>query len=326
MIEQPAGDRWRPYLNALGTVFALILLLILFRSQGWDEIIAALRSIPFWRLSLGLLVTFISRMAVTARWHTLLMSSDLQISFWQTTKITFAGLFASQFLPTTVGGDVVRLAGILRLGKDRAVSLASLVVDRLVGMAGMAMAAILLVGYLPDIFRDLFAFLPDQRLVSSLLIGFGVSGQVDSLFLKVRKKVQGGLRKLGQALIIWWRKPLPLLVALLFTWIHMVCIFASIWILLPALDEQIPFGLIAGLWSLTYFITLLPISLNGLGVQELSFTFLFTHFGGIDPSNSLTIALLLRVFLLFSSLPGVLFIPEMMTGWFRTRSVREKHD
>jgi len=42
-------------------------------------------------------------------------------------------------LPTTIGGDVLRLAGAVRLGLSTSLAAASLVVDRLVGMTGMVL-------------------------------------------------------------------------------------------------------------------------------------------------------------------------------------------
>ncbi|MCK7481603.1 MAG: flippase-like domain-containing protein [Candidatus Moduliflexus flocculans] len=57
--------------------------------------------------------------------------------FKDSASLTFTGLFASNFLPTTIGGDVVRLAGAMQMGFDRAVCLASIAADRLIGMAGM---------------------------------------------------------------------------------------------------------------------------------------------------------------------------------------------
>jgi len=63
----------------------------------------------------------------------------LQISLAETLRLTFAGLFANNFLPSTVGGDVVRLAGAMQARYDSAISAASLVIDRLVGMAGMTL-------------------------------------------------------------------------------------------------------------------------------------------------------------------------------------------
>lgn len=74
------------------------------------------------------------------------------------------------------------------------------------------------------------------------------------------------------------------------------------------------FWRIAGLWALTYFVTLLPISVNGLGVQELSMTFFFTTFGGITTASGLTIALFMRILPMFASLPGAVFIPGMLAG------------
>ena len=57
------------------------------------------------------------------------------------------------------------------------------------------------------------------------------------------------------------------------------------------------FWLITGLWSLAYFVTLIPISINGLGVQELSLTFLFSTVAGLSTPVSLTIAVLIPRFL-----------------------------
>jgi len=70
------------------------------------------------------------------------------------------------------------------------------------------------------------------------------------------------------------------------------------------MGESMPFGQIAGLWSLTYFITLLPISINGLGLQEVTITNLFSVVGGLQPSTSISLAILLRVAWMIGSLPG----------------------
>ena len=64
---------------------------------------------------------------VITRWYILLQSGgNVRISFSDALALTFTGLFSNNFLPTTIGGDVVRLAGAMQMGYDRAVSLASL--------------------------------------------------------------------------------------------------------------------------------------------------------------------------------------------------------
>jgi len=80
------------------------------------------------------------------------------------------------------------------------------------------------------------------------------------------------------------------------------------------MGEEVSLWLIAGLWSATYFITLLPISINGMGVQELSMAFFFSSIAGISPSSALTLALLMRVIQMLASLPGVLSLPDIIAG------------
>ena len=86
---------------------------------------------------------------------------------------------------------------------------------------------------------------------------------------------------------IWLRKPGFLLAALACTWIHMLCLFGSIYIFVDDLGTHVSFWLIAGLWSITYFITLIPISINGYGLQELSMTLIFSNLGRAPVSAGL---------------------------------------
>ncbi len=294
------GRRARfPVLRLGGTMLAIALLVYLLARQGWDEILAAARQISLWELVLALCLTLVSRFAVAGRWHVLLRSAGIKISPRQTIEINFAGLFASNFLPTTIGGDVIRLAGVMRLNFDRAICVASLVVDRLVGMAGMAMAVPF---GLPSLLGGSAAGLS----WTALPLRGGWKG--------LREKSQRLLQRFLQALSLWLSQPRALFGALAFSWLHMACVFTSVWLLLGGMGQSISFWLIAGLWSFTYFVTLLPISINGLGVQELIMAFLFTRYGGISQASGLTLALLMRVLPMFASLPGALFIPGMLAG------------
>ncbi len=92
-----------------------------------------------------------------------------KISFRQSLRITFAGLFASNFLPTTIGGDVVRLAGAIQYELDAATSTASLVVDRLVGMAGMAMMVPFSLPSLMSYREASFQGMPDHIAMTAML-------------------------------------------------------------------------------------------------------------------------------------------------------------
>jgi uncharacterized membrane protein YbhN (UPF0104 family) len=295
---------WATSLRWLGTLLAVALLIWLVTKEGWGDILVAFQQAALWRLGLVVLLTLISRLAVAGRWHALLRGAGVQTTYIQTARITFAGLFASNFLPTTIGGDVVRLGGAIRMGYDRAIVLASLVVDRLVGMTGMALAAPLALLGIPAsaFYQGMMSALPGLVLAGAW--------HNHPWILKLRT----ALRSLSEALARWIRRPMSLLSALFFTFIHMLCTFSSVALFLAGMNQAVSFWLIGGLWSVGYFITLLPISVNGMGTQELAITFLYTRYAGISTDSALALALLMRVMPMLASLPGVLFVPEIIAG------------
>ena len=302
--SRKASSQTGTLLRIAGTVLTLALLLYLLSQQGWQEIVQAFQQIALWRLFLALALMLVSRLAVAARWHILLRSASLKINFFQSLRITFAGLFATNFLPTTIGGDLVRLAGVIQLKLDAAICTASLVVDRLVGMAGMAMVVPF----------GIPSFLAAHQAQTWL-----TGGQVQKTTLPLvtlGHSVWGRIRTLTnrivEALSLWLKNPRALLVSLLFSWVHMVCVFGILWLLLAGLGENISFWITAGLYSLVYFVTLLPVSINGYGLQEVSMTFVFSSFGGASIHHGLTVALLFRTLMMIASLPGALFVPTMV--------------
>jgi len=121
------------------------------------------------------------------------------------------------------------------------------------------------------------------------------------------RKVLGNLR-------FWSRHPLILLKALGFTLVHQAAIYLIIRVLINGMGETLSMGQIAGIWSLTYFISLLPVSINGLGLQEVTITNLYTLLGGLSPAASISLALILRLVWLIGSLPGAFFIGEVLAG------------
>ncbi|NOH00780.1 MAG: flippase-like domain-containing protein [Chloroflexi bacterium] len=126
--------------RGLGSLLALALLLILIQEEGDGQLFSALRRVSIVYLLLGLLALLVSRTFAATRWYVLLRSAGVKIPFLRAIMLMFTGNFSSNFLPTTIGGDVVRLGGAMQLGYDRAICLASLVADRLIGMAGMMVA------------------------------------------------------------------------------------------------------------------------------------------------------------------------------------------
>jgi uncharacterized membrane protein YbhN (UPF0104 family) len=120
--------------------------------------------------------------------------------------------------------------------------------------------------------------------------------------------------RLLEALSLWLKQPRALLEALAFSWVHMLSIFSIMTILFNSLGDDVTIRQVGGLYSIVYFITLLPISINGYGLQEISMTFVFSELAGTSLANALTVALIFRTLMMLASLPGAAFLPGFMPG------------
>ena len=178
------------------------------------------------------------------------------------------------------------------MGFDRAVCLASIAADRLIGMLGMTMT------------------LPIGIVHSWSLLSADPASLLTVVWFQ---RPLAFLKRTFSTFAIWLKQPAALFGALAFTWIHMLCLFGSIYIFVDGLGSYTSFWMVAGLWSLTYFITLVPISINGYGLQELSFTFFMSNVAGLTPAVSLSVAVLIRAYFIISSLPGAFFLPSMLS-------------
>lgn len=289
-------------IRVLGSILALALLIVLLEEEGDGKLFSALRRVSIGYFLAAVVALSISRLFAAARWHILLKSAGVEIPFLRSIMLTFTGNFSSNFLPTTIGGDVARLAGAMQLGYDRAVCVASLVADRLIGLAGMSLALPL-------------------GLIPVLSLGNGVSQSIalSALF----QKGMDFAKRTFESFSIWLKKPLALSGSMLATFGNMVFIYLAVYLLLLGIDHHVSYWLVAGLYTLTYFVTLVPISINGLGVQELSMTFLLTQLGGLSPSESATVALLTRLLFIITSLPGAFFLPSILAAMNEKKSQPE---
>lgn len=314
MEENPLAGSENKKMTAvrwIGTLLSVGIMIWLLAKVGWREALESFIQIPWWVFALFIVLGLVSRFSTFGRWNSLISSSAEKMDPRDCLKLTFAGLFASNVLPTTIGGDVLRLAGSVRMGLSASLAAASLMVDRLVGMTGMVLA-------LPFALRFLPVFRQNQTAGVQALAAAGFFGRLKTWLLK-------NLNSAWQSVRMWINKPSSLLKALGFTLVHQACIYLIIKLFINAMGEDMPILTIAGIWSLTYFITLLPISINGLGLQEVTVTNLFSTMGGISVQTSIALAILLRILWMLVSLPGAFFVGDILAGRRNSEGMRKEN-
>jgi uncharacterized membrane protein YbhN (UPF0104 family) len=293
----------QPWWRWVITIIAIGLFIFVIYKSKDDFLLTMQTASPGYALG-GLALLFISRQAVAARWYALLKTSEKPVSYRDALRLTYAGLFATNFLPTSIGGDLVRFIGMVQSGVDSALVLASLIMDRIVGLAGMSLmvpGGVFLLSH------------PIQSVAFSMTssFAFSASGFVVGLD-EVWQKLLGFIRKLIQDLLFWLKRPKNLLLSLFFTLIHEALIFGMFWLFLRSVGEDIPFWVVASIYSLSYLATLIPLSIGGLGIQEMSITYLYSNFGGVSVQAALALAVLSRMAFVINSLPGAFILPSIL--------------
>jgi hypothetical protein len=287
-------------------------------SADWGSTLATLRSLPPVVLLVGPALMGMAQLLSTRRLQVLLRAQGIERSYGAVLRLTFAGLFAGNFLPSSVGGDTLKVVRLAQQGYGTVKPAACIVVDRLVSLVS-ACVLVLSVLFVPALLPTSGSFSIARLSVLALLLagtavlGLVVLGQrqrrrstttADDAAAPLRSPLRKRLDALLAMLAQWGSSTPALLVALLLSWGNFLFSVAALWVIAQGLGIVIqPLELLA-VSMLTYFVTLLPISLNGLGVKEVSTVYLLAQLGA-TPEQGLALAIVARLFYVALSLLGV---------------------
>lgn len=301
--------------QVLRILIAIGLLIWLGRRVNLAELISGIKTAKGGFLSLALLAYILYFLIATLRWRLISFTQRLNHPFKTLFSIYFIAFLFNNILPTTMGGDVIRLAYTQEKGKGT-IALSVVVVDRIMGMIGLFFLAS---------FSSLFLFLKsgESRFLIPILIGLLVAliAVVALFFHPVYQFLSKGIERirvfnlgerLGRAyyeINKYRRAPGVLALAFLLSLGVQVSVALAWWLI----------GYSAGgdtsiLWYLLYIpvvtvIAMIPITLGGLGLRETSFFGLFTSAGLLTKTQAITTASLnLGIIIGFCIIGGILFI------------------
>ncbi len=110
---------------------------------------------PLWVL-FGMLALLVQNMMTGVRWFSLLRAIGIRISLPEAVSLTMQGVFFTLFIPAgAVSGDLVKatLLGARTSGDERFNGIASILIDRICGFAGLLMAIVITVPAFSPVIR-----------------------------------------------------------------------------------------------------------------------------------------------------------------------------
>ncbi len=308
-------SRKRNWIRWFGTAISAGLFVWLLARQNWQLVWDNLRSLPFGVLLVALLLYFLGIVLNALRWHVILLGSSIKVPLWEVVRIVFLGSFVSNFLPSTIGGDAVRIVSLMYYTRDNAAGITSVILDRIVNVA--AMFTILPFSFVT--FGSPFDVLKSVRALQSplLLLGYVFSNR--GLLNRAGSKLYRFIDRWREAFSQWLRHPWILALAFIISWFSIFVIFLAIYSLAKGLALSVALYQVMGVTAITYLVTLLPISVNGYGVREVTMTALYIYLGASVEQAS-TLAIVSRFMMLAVTLPGALWFPEVFAETIKKRS------
>jgi len=306
--------------NLLKVCLSLALLALLLKQVGWEQTLETLGKARFPYLAAAFMLYLVGSVVRAYRWQILLSALRTDIPLARLTVLYFVGTFFSNFLPTGIGGDVVRIYELSRQSKRPIESVGTVLLDRATG---------LLVLFLIALMALLFSFqliAPNLAAVIVLLClgswaGLGLILKRDWLERWGLMKLMARIKPLGELYeSVTSCGPRAIGGALVISFVFNVLLIAVNYLIALSLGVNIPIWYFLLFIPLISFLLVLPISLSGLGVREGGYVYLFAQ-AGVSAPLALAMSLLFYALNVATGLiGGALYAFEGARGYVEDQS------
>jgi uncharacterized protein (TIRG00374 family) len=316
-IGSPRGSRARSVLVALlKAAVSVALLWVLFSRVDVARLWSVARhASALWLIAA--LALYLAMVLTSAwRWGLLLKAQGLDFSFATLTSSFLVATFFNNFLPSNIGGDVIRIADTAPAAGSKTLATTVVLIDRGLGLLGLILMAAIgatagprfgASGVAPSVLWAAFA---GGAIVATLALVFpeALTRLLQPLRLLHAEWVDERLARLTSALLRFRETPTAL--SACFAGAVAVQTILVLFYLAIAHSMGIPIGFtaLAVIVPITFIVQMLPVSMNGFGVREATFGFYFTRLGLPLESALLVSFVGAALIILFSLSGGVVYL------------------
>lgn len=255
-------------------------------------------------LVLGLVVS-------TVKWSRLVCLVCGPLDFGRLLRAYWIGTFLNNYLPSSVGGDVMRILVLAPVAPTAPLA-ASVLVERLTGAAALALlSALCLLLHPPAPFQLAVALWLLIAVIAGGLAAIWTGGtrlfdtgvRLIARAPAVVVRIAGKLARVADEVAGFRRTPGELAVAFLWSLMFYGVLVLFQFTLLRAVGSTIGLREAAVVAPLVPLVAMLPVTANGLGLAEGAFVLFYTQMG-VPADQAFAAALLRRLVTIGISLPG----------------------
>lgn len=250
------------------------------------------------------------------RWRWLLAANGVRASIPFLVGSGCVAAFVRLFLPSTIGGDAVRVYDSWRAGASKSMAFATIGVDRLLGLFALALLAAGAMAFNPHV-----ESIPSARWIAFAAVGglltlngwiFFVGPWAPKPVLAVwnlgPKSLRRPFEKLFGALGEFRGKHAALLKVFSLSVVLQLNVVAFYWLIARGLGLEISFGQMLAAAPIAVFVMLVPITINGIGLREGIWILLLAAYGFEDADAVALSWIELGLFVLFGLMGGLVYV------------------
>jgi uncharacterized membrane protein YbhN (UPF0104 family) len=316
-MTSPSPERHparRYVLLAVKIAVSLILLSVLLSRIDAGRLWESARKASLAWLAVAIAIYFVNVLACVWRWRLLLRAQGVPATERTLLGSFLVALFFNNFLPSNIGGDVIRIRDTAKLTGSATLATTVILADRVIGLIGLVLVAALgatmvtgIAGHVPSPIWPswLWAGFVIATMVSApaVLAPAGVGRLLQPLTVFHPEWVGDRIEHLTAALGRFRNQPR----AIVSCFGGAVFVQATIVVFYIAVAHALHLGVapwdLAVIVPLSFIVQMLPVSVNGFGVREATFSFYFTRVG-LPMESALLTSLVAQALIMLCSVTG----------------------
>lgn len=291
-------------------VVSLALLYLALRGINFAAISMRLSQINVGWILLAVVITLVQIFAGAIRWREISALCGAPLSTLRAFRYNMIGSFFNQTLPSSIGGDAVRLWLIGRMGAGWRAASYSILTDRAVGFIALALIIVASLPWSYEMITDqqgrLALVLVDTAALAAGA-GFLIFGHLHFAFLKrwwPTRHIHACSVIANQVI---FSRTSGLQISILSLSIHVMAV-AIAWCAVRSISATASFEQIFMLTPPIMLITMLPISIAGWGVREATMMVAFGY-AGLAPADGTVVSILYgAVYFIVGGIGGLVWI------------------
>jgi len=310
--ETPKKDVKRILITFLKALVSIVLIYYILSKTNLNEIWLSIKSANLILLLLSFSLHAIGYYASAYRWRILSLAQDMDLKVSYLVQSYAVAMFFNNVLPSTIGGDTVRAYDSWRKGYPKLESIATVGVERFIGMFALLVFAIIALALTGEINRQvpnlwlwvIIIFALMFIVIEGIFLKRGKAKKIAKIFdLPGFKLFKKQIDKFTDAFANFRGKNKALICSLGLSLLLQINVIFHYYLISEALGLNIPFIKFWTIIPIALFVQMIPISINAIGIRENLYVFFFSLYG-VSVASTIAFSWIAYSMILFLGIVG----------------------